>query len=239
MNCNALHHVEMCVGNGKKIVSYFTESLGFSLRAWRDTTLSQQWVLGSHKSIFLVTERKNGQLSSSTKVLPPFSQFCCPDQTSHRVDSVFNVALEVKDLDYITNKMRGLGAKLFQPVTEIKDNHGIVRFSVVGSCCGNIIHTLLDKSKYTGPFLPTFHSIESQQTFKEMITHIDHITYVCHPGKSSEIIQWYQDCLGMKRFKVNANEDLNEGLVIKDGVGMRLRVMDYWSCAETGVYHPR
>jgi hypothetical protein len=39
----------------------------------------------------------------------------------------------------------------------------------------------------------------------------------------------------MQKFKTNPTEDLKEGLVIKDGVGMRLRVMDYWPCAESGI----
>ena len=42
----------------------------------------------------------------------------------------------------------------------------------------------------------------------------------------------------MKKFKTNPKEDLAEGLVIGDGIGMRLRVMDYWACAETGVFNP-
>ena len=39
----------------------------------------------------------------------------------------------------------------------------------------------------------------------------------------------------MKKFTANASEDPVEGLVIGQGIGMRLRVMDYWHCAETGV----
>ena len=58
MHPSALHHVELCVANGKKIASYFTEKLGYSLRAQRDTLLSQQWVVGSQKSTFVVTEKK-------------------------------------------------------------------------------------------------------------------------------------------------------------------------------------
>ncbi|KAI9564826.1 hypothetical protein GHT06_008567 [Daphnia sinensis] len=230
MHPSALHHVELCVANGRKIVSYFTDKLGFSLRARRDTLLSSQWVVGSKKSIFVVTERKNFYQEQSV----PFLYFSPPVR---HVDTVFNVALEVKNLESVTDRMQKVGGKLFHPVTEVEDKRGKVRYSIVGSCCGNIVHTLLDKSQYMGPFLPTFTCASEDEKIQgeEPITHIDHLTYVCYPGESPGIIKWYQDCLGMQKFKTNPTEDLKEGLVIKDGVGMRLRVIDYWPCAESGV----
>lgn len=227
MRLSALHHIELAVSNGKKIVSYFMDKLGYSLRGRRETAVNTQWVIGSHKSIFIVTENK--KLYRPEFV--PFSQF---SSSVNQVDTVFNVALEVKNLEHVTNKMQKGGGKLFHPVTEVEDKTGKVRYSIVGSCCGNIIHTLLDKSQYQGSFLPTF-----QESFtargEEPFTHVDHLTYVCHPGESQNIIKWYQNCLGMQKFQTNPTEDLNEGLVIKDGVGMRLRVMDYWPCAESGI----
>lgn len=234
MHLNALHHVELCVANGKKLVSYFTEKLGYSLRATRDTNLSRQWVVGSQKSTFLVTERKKGSID----ILTPFTFFCCAQDEHHKIDSVFNVALEVKNVEFVTARMQKIGGKLFQPVTEVRDHAGTVQYSIVGSCCGNVVHTLLDKSQYKGSFLPTFDELKTGIVNKEPITHIDHITYVCNPGESAKIIDWYQKCLGMKKFKTNPKEDMAEGLVIGDGIGMRLRVMDYWPCAESGVYNP-
>lgn len=233
MHINALHHVEMCVANGKKIVSYFTDKLGYSLRAQRNTLSSRQWVVGSQKSTFVVTERK----TPHTKESVPLSHFCCFNKPAHNVDSVFNVALEVKHLESVTAKMQTFGGKLFHPVTEVEDNNGKVRYSIVGSCCGNIVHTLLDKSEYRGSFLPTFTEL-AKSSGEEPISHIDHLTYVCYPGESPGIIEWYQECLGMQKFKTNPTENLNEGLVIKDGVGMRLRVIDYWPCAESGISNP-
>lgn len=231
MHVNALHHVELCVANGRKIVSYFTDKLGYSLRARRDTLASRQWVVGSQKSTFIVTERKTTTTTNHQQSIP-FSHFCC--ETSHQIDSVFNVALEVKNLECVTSRMQKVGGKLFHPVTEVEDSSGKVRYSIVGSCCGNIVHTLLDKSQYKGSFLPTFEKSADLQG-QEQITHIDHLTYVCYPGESPSIIEWYENCLGMQKFQVNPNEDLKEGLVIKDGVDMRLRVIDYWPCAESGI----
>ena len=234
----ALHHVELCVANGKNMVSYFTDKLGFSLRAWRETLFSQQWVVGSQKSTFVVTERKNeAPEHTKTSSSAPFTAFCCSKR--HRIDSVFNVALEVKNVESVTERMRSEGGTLFHPVTEVEDDFGKVRYSIVGSCCGNVVHTLLDKTSYRGFFLPTFHEIVSDTIkHEDLITHVDHMTYVCRPGESSEIIRWYEKCLGAEKFVTNRTEDPIEGLVIAEGIGMRLRVMHYWQCAESGIQLP-
>ena len=237
MHPSALHHVELCVKNGKKIVSYFVDKMGFSVLALRETEQSRQWVIGSNKAVFVVTERKHQQNVFATETTH-FTHFCCSDGPSHQVDSAFNVALEVKNVDLVTEKMKEIGGKVFQPVTIVEDQKGSVKYSIVGSCCGNVVHTLLDKSKYGGIFLPTFKDTSNHIKEEEPFTHIDHLTYVCHPGQSEGIIDWYQKCLGMKKFKTCTAEDLTEGLVIREGVGMRMRVMDYWPCAEMGVFNP-
>ena len=219
MHLTALHHVELCVRNGKQMTSYFTDKLGYSLRATRETALSRQWVVKSQKSIFVVTQRKlshNSCLERSRGI--PFTSFCCGD--SHQIDSVFNVGLEIKNIESVTNRMEKLGGILYQAVTEVEDENGIVKYSIVGSCCGNVVHTLLDKSKYKGQFLPTYNTLDCWPLNDEPITHCDHLTYVCHAGQSEQIIAWYRDCLGMQKFKTNPKEDLTEGLVIRDGVGM-------------------
>lgn len=180
------------------------------------STFSQQWVVGSQKSLFVITQRKTNRGNCSQSF--PFTSFCCGD--SHLIDSVFNVALEVKNLESVTARMQKLGGTLHQPVTQVEDESGVVRYSIVGSCCGNVVHTLLDKSQYKGQFLPTFIPSDCLSRNEEPITHCDHLTYVCYPGESESIIAWYKDCLGMRKFKTNPKEDLTEGLVIRDGVGM-------------------
>ena len=231
----ALHHVELCVGDGSSVLAYLTDRFGFKVTAERETEACCQKVVAAGECVFVVTERMKTSASSSTA---PFETFCCT--SNHVVDSVFNVALEVRDVDRATSRFVEAGARLLVAPTVAADSDGQVRYAVVRSCCGNIVHTLLDKSGYCGPFLPTFRKVIGDNLDKETerITHIDHLTYVCHPGDSKKIIDWYGQCLGTKPFRASIEEDPIEGLVIGGGIGMRLRVMDYWRCAETGVYLP-
>lgn len=86
--------------------------------------------------------------------------FCCRDQSTHTIDSVFNVALVVKNVDDVTNRVRSLGGQVLQEPTDICDDFGRVRYSIVASCCGNIVHTLLDKVGYDGEFLPGYEYVQ-------------------------------------------------------------------------------
>ena len=68
-------------------------------------------------------------------------------------------------------------------------------------------------------------------------SHMDHVTYVCRKGESSEILAWYGDIFKMKRFLVNPQESKG-GVEIAGDVNMRLTVgewMSSWLCREEGV----
>lgn len=217
--------------------------------------------------------------------------FCCEGAPCHTIDSVFNVALAVKDVDAVTKRVKSRGGQVLKEPSNFSDANGVVRYSIVTSCCGNIVHTLIDKKMYSGTFLPGFETLDNDEgklSFHDAVvdgfsnrqnsssfhqlestgvqnstavpqdrnhvhlhqtedcstlsppisTHIDHVTYVCEIGKSKDLISWYEFCFGMKRFKTNITESETEGFVLGDNIGLRLKVMEYWKCAETGLGPP-
>lgn len=95
-----------------------------------------------------------------TNDLEHWTVFCCQDQTSHVIDSVFNVALVVKDVDEVTKRVKEQGGRVITKPTVVKDSHGQVKYSIVTSCFGNVVHTLIDKQDYSGEFLPRFERLE-------------------------------------------------------------------------------
>merc|ERR1719422_2477818 len=71
------------------------------------------------------------------------------------------------------------------------------------------------------------------------LSHIDHFTLACDIGTSSNIIDWYSKNFGMKRFFVNSGESVDDGFVISgQDIGMRMKAMEYWQCAESGLECP-
>ncbi|KAK8722769.1 hypothetical protein OTU49_012026 [Cherax quadricarinatus] len=247
----------------------------------------------TEKSPNLTQTTFNTQIKSE-KTLNDYEEhwtvFCCRAKADHTIDSVFNVALVVKDVDQVTERVRSQGGQVIREPADISDAFGQVRYSIVTSCCGNIVHTLIDKSNYKGDFLPGFEAIQKFQDYAEednndnissinnshfqsavqetnilngafemqkdtqgvssdtniynpghnppLSTHIDHVTYVCEAGKSQNLIEWYERCFGMKRFKINLKESTEEGFVLGDNIGLRLKAMEYWRCAETGLTTP-
>lgn len=99
--------------------------------------------------------------------LEHWTVFCCKDQTSHVIDSVFNVALVVRDVDEVTRRVETQGGCVLRKPTILKDSHGQVKYSIVTSCLGNVVHTLIDKQDYSGEFLPGFESfsIDNNKSF--------------------------------------------------------------------------
>ncbi|XP_076070050.1 uncharacterized protein LOC143041839 [Oratosquilla oratoria] len=242
----------------------------------------------SHSSIQISSSISTNQSPSNSE---HWTVFCCRDQEDHVIDSVFNVALVVKDVDVLTERVRAKGGEVLREPCDIKDEFGVVRYAIVGSCCGNVVHTLLDKQGYSGEFLPGFCVVhgdkDSTKVFqtledldlgtrrdskklktnttsheengnssgpslvqtngsvsspggcsKKFFTHTDHLTLVCRRGESVGLLQWYEDCLGMRRFITNRHESPTEGFVMDEPICLRLKALEYWRCAETGIASP-
>ena len=89
---------------------------------------------------FIAEKAKNDEIPVLT---------CCQDK-DHKRDTVFNVALTVgSHLEKIVEKIKSRNGieHILVPITSTFDS----RLSVIKSCCGNIIHTLLDrKSTFNG-----------------------------------------------------------------------------------------
>lgn len=204
---------------------------------------------------------------------------CC--RNSHQIDSVFNVCLEVSDVDTLTKNILAANsqypraqASVIIPPNSIKvksnagDSEVSIRYSVVQSPCGNVIHTLINTQEYKTnsglPFLPGFIDVKSDDVYTEeemslSTTHMDHVTYVCETNQSHHILKWYKTCFGMQPFQITsmsagdqqeieANDEAKEKaqfslatVDIHEEVGMKMTVGEWitsWMCRENGVQFP-
>ncbi|CAL8110885.1 unnamed protein product [Orchesella dallaii] len=193
-------------------------------------------------------------LELTRDVRESWTLFCCDDQDfssqerkAQHVDSVFNVAIEVVNVEDCVNSIRNISKDLvLKDVTRRFDSDpelGYVDYAVIKSCCGNVVHTLVQKSHYRGWFLPGFYAVNQEEKPASDVknsgiitmSHFDHFTFACRVGESDEIMDWYERAFGMKRFITNRQDSELEGLVIGDDVGLRLKVMQFWKCSESGL----
>ncbi|XP_028331958.1 4-hydroxyphenylpyruvate dioxygenase-like protein [Gouania willdenowi] len=246
-----LHHVTLHVSNVEKIAYDLVSKFKFNLFASRLTDKSRQLAFRKGTAVFVVNERKGGLNEKKKGWCNQHgdSPVCLYDvDLHHSVDTVSNVCFEVEDVKRSFKVLGQLGCHFVVPPTEVEDDHGVVTYSVVKSVVGNVCHTLLDRTKYEGPFLPGFDVTEEEEEGWGLeehhvstcpITHFDHITYACPRKSTNQVMRWYEKHFGFQRFFIDSNEDVEGGFVInQQGIGLRLTAMEYWKCSRAGIILP-
>lgn len=194
-------------------------SFRFHPVAVRETPRVRQLALRRGAAVFLLNQR----LAPSRA---PSHDFLYDVDPQPALGTASNVCFEVEDVPGLCERLRGRGCSVPVPPTEVSDDGGSVTYGVVRSVVGNISHTLLDRSRYRGPFLPGFQPMQGaphEAGDGVEITNFDHITYVCPRGGARAALDWYQRCFGFQRFLLSPQERLAEGYVLGgQGVGMLL-----------------
>ncbi|XP_049420100.1 4-hydroxyphenylpyruvate dioxygenase-like protein [Epinephelus fuscoguttatus] len=251
---NRLHHISLHVSNAEKVASDLVSKFKFSLFATRLTDRSTQLAFRKGAAVFIVNERPNHsnvRMNEDPRGVnmgkhnQDYSTKCLYDVSPHHpVDTVSNVCFEVEDVERSFMALRNLGCNFVVPPTTVLDESGPVTYSVVKSIVGNVCHTLIDRTKYKGSFLPGFDVIEKDCSSPEEdmscpITHFDHITYACPRKTTHQVMRWYEKLFGFQRFFIDSDEDVDEGFVInQEGIGLRLTAMEYWKCSKAGILLP-
>lgn len=235
-----IHHIQWCVSNLEDSLHTLMEGYKFYLLASREGQ-NKEAVLQSGDIKFLISERTDCENQSDLVDSYPWLRCTCRNKSRHEIDSVFNVCLEVGDVDKAFSSMTYNGSETLHPPKTIKTSEGFIRYAVVTSPCDNVIHSLVNTKGYTGVFLPGFSASENfdKKIDNETgyLTHIDHVTYVGNVGDTERILNWYRACCGMERFVISQDDDPEIGTVFDD-VGMKLNVGDWlseWMCREDGV----
>uniref|UniRef100_A0A8D0DYC8 4-hydroxyphenylpyruvate dioxygenase n=1 Tax=Salvator merianae TaxID=96440 RepID=A0A8D0DYC8_SALMN len=231
---NRICHIGFHIVEGQQLASNLVQRFGFELFATRVAEWSKQLAFRRGDAIFVVNER----LKPTEQVPPASSSGHCKEkgilydvEPQHAVSTASNICFEVEDIPDVSQNLRERGCQLLVPPTTVADEGGSVTYCVVKSVVGNISHTLLDRSQYSGLFLPGFRVVdETRNEFQAdgKVTHFDHITFACPQGSSQAVVDWYKNCLGFRRFLIHEQDHVCEGYRIQGpGVGLRLTAMSY------------
>ncbi|XP_069498460.1 4-hydroxyphenylpyruvate dioxygenase-like protein [Ambystoma mexicanum] len=249
-----LSHITFRVNSAQQLASNLINRFRFLPLAFRITKGARQFALKQGSAIFVINETPVIPTSSSGQRpvagnLEPLLQGTMASSEedllydiglTSAVDTVSNVCFEVEDMQSLFKHLSNHDCRILVPPSRVEDDLGFVTYSIVKSVVGNVCHTLIDRSKYTGEFLPGFQMIEHPGTkADDIITHFDHLTYSCPRQSTWGILEWYERCFGFKRFQLSMDDDPEEGYIIKGaGVGLRLTAMHYWKCSEVGLSLP-
>ncbi|MEZ5339132.1 MAG: 4-hydroxyphenylpyruvate dioxygenase [bacterium] len=193
-----VHHVEFWVGNAKQADYYYRNAFGFSRFAYsgletknRETT---SYALKQGNAVFLLTtplnsgHRINGHLSKHG-------------------DGVQDIAFEVEDCDKAYAYAVSQGAKGIVEPHDVTDEHGTVRWAVVGTY-GDTVHSLIQHKDYSGPFLPGF-TVNEVPGKDAGILRIDHIVGNVELGRMNEWAAFYENVFGFHRYITFDDEDIS------------------------------
>ena len=199
----AMDAVCFVVGNATQTASFYQLALGMDLEAYAGPETGvrdrKSYVLRSGSARFVFT----GGVSPDSPVL---------DHHRKHGDGVVDLALEVPDVDKCIDHARSVGATILEEPHDLTDEHGTVRIAAIATY-GETRHTLVDRSKYDGPYLPGF--VARTTTVKRAEGHpkrlfqaIDHCVGNVELGRMDEWVEFYNKVLGFTNMAEFIGDDI-------------------------------
>ncbi|MFF9410320.1 4-hydroxyphenylpyruvate dioxygenase [Streptomyces anandii] len=197
-----MDHVRFYVGNAKQAAHYYSSAFGMTCVAYRGPETGSrdivEYVLTSGKARFRIT----GEVHAGTRV---------GASVAAHGDGVVDLAIEVPDVDKAVEYARAQGATVLEDPHDMGDRHGTVRLAALATY-GDTRHTLVDRSRYNGPFLPGF--AVSEPLFhgkpaghpKRCFQAIDHC--VGNVERMDEWVGFYHRVMGFTNMKEFIGDDI-------------------------------
>ncbi|HZG91578.1 MAG TPA: 4-hydroxyphenylpyruvate dioxygenase [Pseudonocardia sp.] len=115
-------------------------------------------------------------------------------------DGIVDIALEVPDVDRCIRHARAQGATILDEPHDVTDEHGTVRTAAIAAY-GETRHTLVDRSGYTGPYLPGYVARSSGHVKpagapKRLFQALDHVVGNVELGRMDSWVDFYNRIMG-------------------------------------------
>ncbi len=127
-------------------------------------------------------------------------------------DGIIDIALEVPDVDRCVTHARRQGARILDTPHDVSDEHGVVRLASIATY-GETRHTLVDRSRYTGPYLPGYVARRSAAARpagapKRYFQALDHVVGNVELGRMDEWVGFYQRVMGFTNMAEFVGDDI-------------------------------
>jgi 4-hydroxyphenylpyruvate dioxygenase len=197
-----LDHVGFVVGNAKQAAHYYSTAFGMTLVAYRGPETgypdAAEYVLTAGGARFRLT----GAVRAGTEEAR---------RHARHGDGVADIALEVPDVDTAYRYALRQGASGLVEPHDVTDEHGTVRLGAIATY-GDTRHTLIDRSRYRGPFLPGFVArapiVERTTGPKRFFQAVDHVVGNVELGRMDEWVAFYQRVMGFTNMAEFIGDDI-------------------------------
>ncbi|WP_433054945.1 4-hydroxyphenylpyruvate dioxygenase [Dactylosporangium sp. CS-033363] len=195
-----LDHVRFYVGNAKQSAHFYSTAFGMTLLAYRGPEQGYrdhaEYVLKSGSAIFVFAGGVHRE-AEATK------------HYERHGDGISDIALEVPDVDTAFAFAVRQGAQVVEEPHDEQDEHGVVRRAAIATY-GETRHTLIDRSRYSGPFLPGFVARKPivAPPAKRYFQAVDHVVGNVELGRMDEWVEFYRRVMGFTNMAEFVGDDI-------------------------------
>ena len=195
--------VVFVVGNATQTAHYYQSAFGMELVAYSGPETGNRdhksYVLRSGSCRFVIS----GGVSPDSPLL---------DHHRAHGDGVLDIALEVPDVDRCVARARSQGATILEEPHYVSDEFGTIRSAAIGAY-GNTRHTLIDRSGYTGVYLPGYVArssgfVKRDGAPQRMFQALDHVVGNVELGKMDDWVGFYNKVMGFVNMAEFIGDDI-------------------------------
>ena len=195
-----IDHLHFIVGNARQAAHFYSTAFGMTCVAYRGPEQgypdAAEYVLvaGSARFVFA------GAVRADT----------APARHHARHgDGIGDIALEVPDVDAAYAYATLQGATGLEPPHDETDGWGTVRVAAIAAY-GDTRHSLIDRSRYRGPFRPGFvaHDPIGPRPPKRFFQAVDHVVGNVELGRMDDWVGFYQKVMGFTNMAEFVGDDI-------------------------------
>jgi 4-hydroxyphenylpyruvate dioxygenase len=191
------------VGNALQTAHFFRSAFGMRLVAYSGPETgnrdSRAYVLTSGAARFVI----QGAYDPASPLA---------DHHRRHGDGIVDIALAVPDVDRCLAHAAAQGATVLEPAHDATDEHGTVRLGAIAAY-GDTRHTLVDRSRYTGPYLPGY--VERTSSYvprpgapKRLFQAVDHVVGNVELGAMDRWVDFYNRVMGFTNMAEFVGDDI-------------------------------
>jgi 4-hydroxyphenylpyruvate dioxygenase len=200
---NGLDGVVFAVGNATQAAHFYQSAFGMEMVAYRGPETGDP----NRKTFVLKSGSARFVLSGAVRASSPLVEH-------HREhgDGVVDLMLDVPDVDRCIAHARLEGATVLREPHDVSDEHGTVRTAAIATY-GETRHTLIDRSRYAGPYLPGF--VARSSTYakpegapKRLFQAVDHCVGNVELGAMDQWVDFYNRVMGFVNMAEFIGDDI-------------------------------
>ncbi|MFC5381589.1 4-hydroxyphenylpyruvate dioxygenase [Aquipuribacter nitratireducens] len=187
-------------GNATQSALFYQHVFGMELVAYSGPTTGNR----DHHAYVLTTGAVRFVLKGAVDPDSPVA-----DHHRAHGDGVVDIALEVPDVDRCIAHARAQGARVVVEPHDEVDEHGTVRLAAIATY-GDTVHTLVDRSRYTGAYLPGYEARTPvvADPGAQVFAALDHVVGNVELGRMDEWVDFYNRILGFTNMAEFIGDDI-------------------------------